>query len=96
MRTIALGSSASAGVQASVRPFDKFVLGDEKVGVFQATFGESGTAKLEGRLNGAAAFTEIAVIVNTDTSLAKVVALMPEMRLNITTTSGTTSGFLGV
>ena len=96
MRTIALGSRTTTGVGTAVAPFDKFVLGDSKVGVFQATFTSTGTAKLEGRLNGASDYTEVASITNADTSKAKVVALMPDMRLNVTAVSGTVAGFLGV
>lgn len=96
MRTIALGSRTTTGVGTAVAPFDKFVLDDSKVGVFQATFTNTGTAKLEGRLSGASTYTEIASITSADTSQAKVVALMPDMRLSVTAVSGTVTGFLGV
>ena len=98
MRVIFLGSKSATGAPTDVAfetPFDHFV--DERVGVFQAEFAGTATVNLEGRLTGSANWTTITTITSTDSSKAKTVALMPLMRINITSwTSGLVSGWLGI
>jgi len=97
MRVIGLGSLSSATVGSAVKPYDNFV--DEKVGVFQADFtaGASATVELQGRLNEAASYTQIAVITSADAVKAKSVVIVPDMRMSVTTyASGTVTGYLGV
>lgn len=98
MRTIELGTRSATGAPttpALVRPFEN--MARDMTGVFQVEFGGTATATLEGRLTDQASWTTIAAILSTDSSKAKVVALMPQMRMNVTAwTSGAVTGYLGV
>lgn len=98
MRTISLGSITGTGTPAAVplvTPYDTKVR--ENVGVFQVGFAGTATATLEGSLSEDAGWTLIASILSTDSAKAKVVALMPRMRMNVTAhTSGAVTGYLGV
>jgi hypothetical protein len=98
MKTIALGTRSATGVPASTAFVAPFEFGArDLIGVFQVDFAGTATAAIEGRLTDAASWTNIATILSTDASKAKVVALMPQMRMNVTAwTSGAVSGFLGV
>ena len=98
MRVMNLGTKSATGVPTDVthvHPFSAYV--DERVAIFQAEFGGTATVALEGRLNPDCAYTVITSIVSSDATKAKTVALMPQMRINITAwTNGTVKGFIGI
>ena len=98
MRVMFMGSKSASGVPTDVTfvsPFDAYV--DERVGVVQAAFGGTATVTIEGQLNSTAGWTTITTISSADTSKAKTVALMPQMRINITSwTSGSVNCWLGI
>lgn len=98
MRVMFMGSKSGTGVPSdvtSIFPFNAYV--DERVGVVQAAFGGTATVTIEGQLNDAAGWTTITTISSADTSKAKTVALMPQMRINITAhTSGSVNCWLGI
>jgi len=96
MRVMHFGQIAANNTAGTaVFPFDKYI--DEKVGVFQAEFQGAATATIQGRMTADAAYTDIASITSADATKIKTVALMPDMRMFVSSwVAGNVNVYLGV